>query len=65
MHQNRHLLMNVIVRCIVCKQYVLVFPQLFAMLQELESSNIRGCRLLDHFHNFNTGIPVLKEVISR
>lgn len=46
-------------------QYLLVFPQLYAMLEEIESNNIQGCRILDYFYNYNTGVPVLQEVINR
>eukprot|EP01032_Pedospumella_encystans_P010136 gene10136-11874_t len=47
------------------QKYLLVFPQLYAMLEEIEVNNIQGCRILDYFYNYNTGVPVLQEVINR
>lgn len=35
------------------------------MLLEVESSGVHGCKILDFFCNYNTGVPVLKEVINR
>jgi hypothetical protein len=43
---------------------LLVFPELYAVMVEAESSQ-QGCRMLDYFHTYNTGVPVLKEVLDR
>jgi hypothetical protein len=46
-------------------QYLLVMPELHNMLHAVERAGVHGCRILDHFSTYNTGIPVLKEVINR
>lgn len=46
-------------------QYLIVFPQLFAMLYHVEESGLRGCQIVDYFTKYACGVQVLSDLIDR
>ena len=46
-------------------QYLLVFPTLFEILEEIDDKRLHGCQLLDYFYRYLTGIAALNQIIQK
>jgi len=45
-------------------QYLLVFPTLYELLEDIESKKLEGCQLLDYFSKYSSGVLVLNQIIE-
>lgn len=47
------------------QKYFIIFPVLHTICQEIESTSIKGCQILEYLSNFQSGVPVLMAAIER